>query len=403
MNPHRLTWGFAYGLRFALLIGTVTLVAWLISREPKKIPWHPVTILLVILTVWVSLTTQFAQFPEPAYAKWDRTTKILLFNGFVTLGLMRSRQRLDALIWVIVVSIGFYGIKGGLFTILGGGQSHVYGPAGSFIADNNSFGLAMIIVLPLMRYLQLSSDLKWVKLGLAVAMSLSAIAILGTQSRGTMVGFVVLALALILKSRKRLLIGISLALTLAMGVAFMPERWHARMATILTYEEDASMQGRLRAWQYGFETAVANPILGGGFAAFRGNKDPTTSGGYRAAHSIYFEVLGEHGFVGLALFLALGIGTFLTGQSIIRRARGSPDLAWARDLAAMIQVSLIAYAVSGLALSLAFFDLYYHLVAIMVITKVLVKEALVSSNDQKAEFHSAPDSKAAPPSASYKF
>jgi probable O-glycosylation ligase (exosortase A-associated) len=212
-------------------------------------------------------------------------------------------------------------------------------------------------------------------------MVLSAISVLGTHSRGSMVGLAVLALAFLIKSRNRLLIGLCLGVTFAMGFAVMPKQWHDRMETILTYQEDRSMQGRFLAWQYAIDTATENPVVGGGFGTFRGNIDPTAAAGYRSAHSIYFEVLGEHGFPGLAVFLALGVATFLTGSAIIRQTRRRPDLFWARDLAAMVQVALAGYAVSGLALDLAFFDLYYHLIVIMVLTRVVVKDMLPSATE----------------------
>ena len=58
----------------------------------------------------MSFTTLFAAYPDDAHWKWDRTIKIILFNGFVTLGLITTRQRLDALIWVIVLSLGFFAL-----------------------------------------------------------------------------------------------------------------------------------------------------------------------------------------------------------------------------------------------------------------------------------------------------
>lgn len=381
MNPHRLTWGFAYDFRFALIVGAVTIFAWLISREPKRLPWHPVTFLLVALTLWVSFTTLFAEFPDHAQAKWERTIKILVVNGFLTLALMRSKPRLDALIWVIVVSIGFFGVKGGIFTLLTGGTYILSGPGDTFIGDNNSLALALITVMPLMRYLQLSTEMRWIRWGLVVAMLLCLIAVLGTHSRGGLIGLAAMLLVLFVKTRRKLLISVGLGLVLAFGIGFMPERWQGRMESILAYEQEASAQTRFEAWQYAIDTAMESPLIGGGFEVFRGNKAPTLAG-YRSAHSIYFEVLGEHGFVGLVLFLALGIATFLAGRSIIRQARGNPDLAWARDLASMIQAGLVGYAVAGVFLNLAFFDLYYHLVAIMALTSVLASETLSESGEQ---------------------
>ena len=373
MNPHRLTWGFAHDFSFAMVIGLVTIAAWLFSREPKTLPWHPLVLLLAAFAAWVSFTTLFAAYPEHAEWKWDRTIKILLFNGFVTLGLITTRQRLDALIWVIVLSLGFFALKGAVFTVLSGGIYRLQGPSGSFIADNNQFGMALLMTMPLVRYLQLTARRRWIRLGLLVLLVCFLIAVLGTYSRGAVVGLAVTAIALLAKSRHRMRLALVTGLALAAAVQFMPEHWHERIASIYTYEEDASAQARFDSWRYALEVAREHPVVGGGFEVFRGNP-ASTSAGYRSAHSIYFEVLGEHGWVGLGLFIALGLGAYLTARSVVRRASEDQDLSWAADLAAMAQVSIAAYAISGLFLNLATFDLYYHLIAIVVIASVLVRQ-----------------------------
>jgi probable O-glycosylation ligase (exosortase A-associated) len=150
------------------------------------------------------------------------------------------------------------------------------------------------------------------------------------------------------------------------------------VATIAEYDEDDSVQGRFESWRYALEVVRERPVIGGGFEIFRGNQ-AATAVGYRSAHSIYFEALAEHGYVGLGLFLAIGIGTYLTASAIIRRARDRADLAWAADLAAMVQVCIAAYATAGLFLNLATFDLYYHVVAIAVIAHALVRARLAAA------------------------
>ena len=368
MNPHRLTWGFAYDFPFAMVVGLTTIAAWVFSREPKTLPWHPLVLLLAMLAAWMSFTTLFAAYPEQAQWKWDRTIKILLLNGLVTLGLITTRQRLDALIWVIVLSLGFFALKGAAFTLLTGGIYRLSGPSESFIADNNQFGMALLMTLPLARYLQLTARSRWLRLSLLVLILCFPVAVFGTYSRGAVVGLVVTAVALLLKSRHRMSLALFAGVALAAAVQFMPEHWHDRVASIFAYEEDASAQARLQSWRYALDVAREHPVVGGGFEIFRGNKF--------AAHSIYFEALGEHGYVGLAIFLALGAGAYLSAGATVRRARDHSELSWAADLASMVQVSIAAYAVAGLFLSLATFDLYYHLIAIVVITQALVRQSL---------------------------
>lgn len=382
MNPHRISWGITDNMQLAQIIGITTLAGWLLSREPKRLPMTSVTVLMAAYALWISLTTLFALNPDDAYAKWEQTTKILLMT-FVTMSLMLSRERIHALVWVIAVSIGFYGIKGGLFTIVTGGEFRVWGPPDSFIRDNNAIALALVLTVPLMRYLQLTTGYWYVRWGLWGAISLSLLAILGTYSRGGLLALAAMVATLLIKSRRKFLMLCFVVPVLVFGFHFVPEQWWERMQTIKTYEEDVSAQGRLYAWGFALEVAADRPLVGGGFNVFWSHDIWRKYNPYapeddlgKGAHSIYFEVLGEHGYIGLVLFLLLGIAGLATGTWVIRRSRDRPDLLWARDLATMTQVALIAYAVAGTFQNLATFDLYYHLLAIMAVTRQVVADRL---------------------------
>ena len=163
------------------------------------------------------------------------------------------------------------------------------------------------------------------------------------------------------------------------GVAllFMPEQWVERMTTIASYTEDSSAMGRINAWAFAINFVKDHPIVGGGFQVFqpelflRYAPDPDH---FVDAHSIYFEVLAEQGYVGLALFLTLGLLMMRTGSWIVKHSRDKPGLEWARDLGAMVQVSVVGYAVGGAFLGLAYFDLVYHLMAILIVTRGVIEQ-----------------------------
>ena len=142
-----------------MIVALTTLVAWMLSKEPKRIPLNAVSWFLIALVVWMSFANLFAVVPEEAFIKWEQAIKILVMT-FATLALCGTRERLHALIWIVVVSLGYFGLKGGIFTIIGGGQNLVWGPPGSFISDNNALALALIMTLPLIRYLQIHTDQK---------------------------------------------------------------------------------------------------------------------------------------------------------------------------------------------------------------------------------------------------
>ena len=92
------------------------------------------------------------------------------------------------------------------------------------------------------------------------------------------------------------------------------------------------------------------------------------------AHSIYFEVLAEHGFVGLALFLSIGVLALLNTGRLAKLAPQDLRFGWIPSLAAMIQISLVSYATTGAFLGLAYFDLYYQLLAIVVVINLLASQ-----------------------------
>ncbi|RMF08983.1 MAG: putative O-glycosylation ligase, exosortase A system-associated [Alphaproteobacteria bacterium] len=379
MNPHRLTYGMAYNFNFLDYVAAVTFVGLLFTRERKTLPNHPIVYLLIAYFVWVTITSLFAVYQELAWAKWIKFFKIILFT-FITMMLMQSRGRMEALIWVIVLSLGFFTSKGGLFTILTGGAHRVWGPPGTAYTDNNEFALATVMLIPLLRYLQTQTENKLLRWTLFGMIFLSMFAIFGTQSRGGLVAIAAMLIFLIYKARKLMFGMFALGLAVIIGYFVMPESWRERMATIQNYEQDASARGRLDMWKFAIDVANDSPIVGGGFDVFyhEGYRAAYLPEGVegRAAHSIYFEVLGEHGYVGLILFFLIGITAFFTCGAIVDRCKIHDELRWARELAAMLQVSIVGYASAGAFLTIATFDLYYHLVAITAILRVMVDKQL---------------------------
>jgi probable O-glycosylation ligase (exosortase A-associated) len=385
MNPHRLTWSYAFTMPFAQAVAIATLLGMLFSKEKLRIPWSPPVVALLMLIVWMTVTTVFAINSDAAYVLWEKVMKIQLMT-FVALMLITDRKRLEALVWVVAISLGFYGVKGGFYTLTHGGGEQVLGPDGSFISGNTEIGLAMIMVLPLLRSLQLNSQRQVVRWGLGAAMLLTGLAILGTQSRGALVGGAAMAVVLWLKSRKKGLLLVFMLVAVPSFFALMPDSWYQKMSTISTYEQDHSAMGRIYAWEFATRMAIQRPLTGGGFESFTPEnymryapdipQAINEHGNVADAHSIYFQMLGLHGFVGLALYLALFATAWRAASNVMRRTKPRADLKWAYDLAAMSQVSLIGFLVAGAFLGLANFDLTYTIIGIIVITKTLVEKAL---------------------------
>lgn len=378
MNPHRLTWGFTFDLRFALICAAVTMVAWIFSREPVKLPWKSTSVLLGLLLIWVSITTLFAVAPAEASVGWEKTTKILVMT-LVTLGLMQSRERIHAFVWVITVSIGFFGVKGAIWFLTGGIDSggRVWGPPGGFMQGNNELALALVMIIPLLLYLRAQSSYAWIRLGLAATALFCVVSVVGSFSRGAFLAVAAIALFLVLRSRQRIRLAIVIFVSVLAVVLYAPEQWNERIQSIAEYEQDRASLGRLQLWEFAWNLALARPVLGGGINAF---DDPGTFAKYapvgaipRAYHSIYFQMLGDHGFVGLGIFLMMWGSAYFSIKRVKRLTRHRPDMLWARDLAQMTEISLLGFAVGGLFYSLAIFDLFYHLIIIALLLRIVVE------------------------------
>lgn len=389
MNPHRLTWSFAFDLSLVQYAAIATLVGLLVSKESKRVPYNTTVAIWIMLLIWMVITTIFAFHSDDAWQEVARTSKIQLM-AFVTMFVMCTKERILCLVWVIVISLAFYGVKGGLFGILTGGEYRVWGPPDSFIADNNSVGLALIMTLPLLNFLRMHVKQKWLSWALIVAMLLTVVAILATHSRGALLGICAMAAFFWVKSSNKIVLGLAIVVVATGAYHAMPESWHTRMQTIQTYQEDGSAMGRITVWRY--TVRLANQRLTG--SGFRGiesdygyiryapdiyNEVISSHGAFRAGHSIWFGMLGQHGWPGLILFVLLGYSAWRNGSWVIRSSRFRDDLGWCKSLAAMLQVSMIAYAAAGTFLSMEYFDLYYHVLALLILLSLYVRRELEQS------------------------
>lgn len=383
MNPHKLAWGFATSIPFALMTVVVTVTAYIFSKESKRLPWTPETVLIVIYFLWVTVTTYFSLYPDLAWVEWQRVLKIQ-FMTLLTAMLIINRERLEGLIWVIAISFGFYGVKGGVFTILKGGINHVQGPAGTFISGNNEIGLAMVMTIPLIRYLHLQEKNKFIRFGLAACMVLTGISAIGTQSRGALLAMSAMGGFLWLKSRNKASTAVFILVAMVTIAGIMPQQYWDRMNTIKTYEQDASAMGRINAWHTGFNMAK-DRITGGGLQAFQAatfEKYAPNPDDVHDVHSIYFEAMGEQGFIGLGMFLLIGFTAWRTGSKVIKTCEADPNRKWAVDLVSMTQVSLIGYAIGGAFLGLSYFDYPYDLVIILVLVYQIAVKNFWGSTEQ---------------------
>ena len=386
MNPHRYTYGFAYSAPLAAMAVGATLLGLLFTKEKESpLKGSPVTVLLLFM-LWMSLSSIFSFNLEN---NWEPLKKVMKidFMILIALALLFTKKHILALTWVAAGSIGILGAKGGLFTLTTGGNYLVWGPPGSFIEDNNEFALAVIITVPLLRFLQLQLSQRWGRRGMMAIIALCIFAAIGSHSRGAFLAIITMGITFWwYDGRKPGILAGMIILGFATMI-FMPGQWFARMETINDYQSDASAMGRINAWWMAWNLAK-DQFFGGGFDIYNlatFSRYAPVPNDVHAAHSIYFQILGEHGFVGLFLFLLLLRLVWREAGKLKVEGTRQPESKWTAELGAMCQVSLIGYAVGGAFLSLAYFDLPYNIMVIVVLARRwLDRKAWLEEVEQRA-------------------
>jgi probable O-glycosylation ligase (exosortase A-associated) len=406
MNPHKLCWGFARGMPFAQIVALVVLTGILMDRDNlrRQIPMFRETLMMAGLWIIFTFTTVFSFYPDEAWPHLGKVSKILLFT-FVPLLYFQDRERLRMLFMVLALSLGFYGLKGGIWVFRTGalGTSAVLGPEGTFIGGNTEIGLALNMTLPFLLILAREEPRRWLRKLMLTAFGFSIIAIIFTYSRGAILGLPIVLMMLFMRARHRIW-GILAMVVLGFFIMhFPPEEWFNRLETISEYEEDRSASMRLESWTVAWRFALDNPLTGGGFwvlahdAIFSRYLDNYIRA--QSAHSIYFTVLGDHGFPGLFLFVGLIVSCFLTLGAMRRRAARHPNGSWLVNYCEMIQASLMAYAVSGAFISQSYWDLFYHLVSFVILLKAIaIKEGIfaVPVRTEQVQYWGRPADASAP-------
>jgi putative inorganic carbon (HCO3(-)) transporter len=379
MNPHRLTYGgIALAVPWALAVFIATIFGCLVAREPKRFPVNAVTVLIIMFLVMISVTTCFAMAPwSDVIHKYSEVFKSFLFL-LVTAALLTSRERIHALVWVMVLSLAFFGIKGGAFTIIGGGTNKVFGPPNSMIADNNQLAAGLLVCVPLMNYLRTESKHLIIRIGFALAMVLTVFSVVGSYSRGALLALGAMSFYLWWKTPRKIISGTVLLFAVGGAIMFMPTSWMDRMHSIQEYQDDGSAMGRLEIWHVSWVMARTRLFGSGFYGPYTQSvvEHFVPGGEARAVHSIWFEVLGEHGFITFAIWVGIIIAGVVYARRVIKRASGVPGLEWCISLAKMTQVSTLAYCVGGSFLSLCYWDYYFTVVVVIAAVHEHVKAAL---------------------------
>lgn len=386
-------YGFMRGVPINMIFALITLFMIFLGRDKARarVAITPTSLLFMLFAL--QATISFLAAYSGLVRNEELYTNLLKALVFCLLMpcILTERYRIHAFVATIVLGLSFHGVIEGLKYLASGGGHKVQGLVK--FGDNNQFAVVIMMAIPLLVYLFRYSERRLVRVGVLGGILLSVAAVIATNSRGGFVSLTLMTLWMVFSGRRKILGVLIMALGLVSVVALAPDSWSERMDTIKDASKDSSFMTRVVAWKVSSQIALQNPLTGGGFHAVQAQPvwdrfrlDDGLLGfvdtPYRpevafAAHSIYFEILGDLGFVGLGLFLIIIGHTFWLCFRIRRQARRQgAHLQWAADLAAMLGASMFAYVIGAAALSLGYFEVMYIFVMLM---QVLALH--VSSND----------------------
>ncbi len=384
--PQRLTYLLLNSLPISAMAAALALGGFLLFDDKRDVRVAPRQLLIVALIGYCWFTTLHADFPVEARDKWDWVWKALAFAAFLPLTL-RTRLRIEALLLFMVLSASSIIIVGAIKTILSGGG---YGELNLMVSNNSglyegsTISTVAIAILPLILWFTRHGTLfapDWRMKAFAYALCFACLLIpIGTSTRTGLLCIGLVALLMLRDSRKKLRYLGGVAAMALIALPFLPSAFTERMGTIKTYQGDASASTRLAVWQWTMDYARAHP-LGGGFEAYRQNQiryekvAVEDQGGIavvdrslevdkaRAYHSAYFEMLGEQGYPGLALWLLINLAGLFRMEVLRRRyARAEGDQAWIAPLAAALQNGHIVYLLGAAFVAIAFQPFIYMLI-----------------------------------------
>jgi probable O-glycosylation ligase (exosortase A-associated) len=387
-NPQSMAYILLPQIPVSLIMAVATIISYLlIQRDKPRITLT--SILLLLFAVWVTMTTAlWAEVPDAAWEKWNFAFKMLCFAAFLP-SVFRTRIQIEALLQIYLLSISVHFIPVGLKTMVsGGGYGRALGivAGNSLLAEGATLAGVSLMLIPIILYLRRNTLLipknLVTQLGYGGLVSLALAAAIGTYERTALVGMAVVGIGLWLRARRKIL-GALLGVLVMLGVASRTsDAWNARISTIRHYSSETSALGRILVWEWTIGYANEHP-LGGGFNSYKIDRvtfppdtpdgDPVVATGI-AFHSIYFEVLGEQGYVGLAIFFSIIGLSFWQLQKVARITRHVKEMVWAKELAYALQVALLTLLACGAFIGIAFQPMLYYLFALSACLRAHVRE-----------------------------
>ena len=391
VSPQRLSYFLLNSIPISFIAFGAMVGAWLVMDDKKDCRFSARQALMLVLLAWCGYTTMTADFPVEALTKWNWVWKAIIAGVFLPL-VLRTRLRIEAMTVFMILCASTIIINGGLKTALSGGGYGVL----NLMVDNNSglyegsiISCVAISLIPLILWLAKHGTIfppDWKVKAFCYCLCLACLLMpIGTEARTGLVCIVILAGLMLMRSPRRFVYGPLMLLAALVSIPFLPASFTQRMQTIENHQGDESASTRVAVWMWTLDYIKDHPG-GGGFDNYLQNSftyvarsTVSDSGGSRletrivtdkgrAYHSAYFELLGEQGYFGFAVWALIHIICFIRTESIRRfyRKRDGPQEAWISPFALALQQGHIIYMIGSLFVGIAYQPFIFMMLALQI-------------------------------------
>ena len=270
-------------------------------------------------------------------------------------------------------------VSGGLLRVAG---------AGSFLGEDGDFALAMGVALPFVYYIAWSRIKPLWRALSAAACLMFLSSIVCTGSRGGVVGLVALLLALIARSRRRMVAAVAIVGVILVAWTLAPSAYRERIATIAApHERDLTAQTRMVSWKAARRMFADHPVTGVGAGNFMPAFIGAYGGGYSwstTAHNVFYQAIAELGICGFLPFLALLFCTFtrslVLNARLVRAGLGTTPIA---ACAAALFPSVLAFIVAGSFQTPLYYPHIYLIAALGVALNNIAKPLIAQPEEEE--------------------
>ena len=316
--------------------------------------------ILALFTVAVLASSFMAISPEASYAQ------LSIYLSWVLIYLLIANSvDTEERFLVFVLSFILYSFKMAEFGTRSWAEAGFHfrdwginGTPGWF-SNSGEFGIQMCVFLPIAIYFTRSLSRNWSRWKHYLFWSMpvcAVLSIIGSSSRGALVGLGAVTLWMLLKSpyKFRALLG-TVVLAAAVYWLLPPEQ----MARLQSMGDDGTSISRTTLWSRGLQLMQDYPITGIGYK----NWSPYMQAHYGSPllpHNIFVEAGSELGYTGLLGFIALIVLTFAINFRTRRLVRHLPSGSrFLFDMAHGLDAALVGYLASGFFVTVLFYPFFW--------------------------------------------